>query len=195
MCQCLAVSDSSHGLVDKRAWPLAPNLVGRWILASNDNDGNEDRALENDVFKARTSLSTIANLRSNGDGNNGSRTRLPPAQASGVLRTAAGVPLAPSLEGAQEVWGFSVRVIPQFPSDIGSDSAHPWLRQRFESFLSLVWGDETKAQAVNVQLIRYVLLSAYVRFMHRPKLITLVRAICLDVVASITSHFHIENSS
>lgn len=88
----------------------------------------------------------------------GPMTRLPPARAGGVWEVSAGGPPAPPLEEVQEVWGFSVQVIPVFPSDL--NSAHAWLRRSFDTFRDLVWGEPGRAQAVNAQLIRYSLAYA-----------------------------------
>lgn len=135
----------SHGLLDGSSPPAAPDLIGRWLLGATAARAGDDIELRNDVFVATGSWSV--------HGNSGKR-RLPPARAGGVLEANAGVPPAPPLKGAQNVWGFSVKVVPRFQSDIGS--AHPWLRRRFKDFLSLVWGEQGQAQAVNAQLIRCV---------------------------------------
>ena len=108
----------------------------------------DGRDLENDVFADVTSSSSAHN-----GGDRVSMTRLSPARAFGVQKTSPTGPPAPLLKWMQEVWGVSVRVIPQFPSELGS--AHPWLRKRFEEFTALVWGEQPKAHALNTQLVRY----------------------------------------
>lgn len=80
--------------------------------------------------------------------------RLPPARTGGALKVSLGGPPAPSLKGAPEVWGFSLRVDPLFPSsEFGG--THPWLARQFEAFTGLVWGEEGQAHASNAELIRY----------------------------------------
>lgn len=146
-------NDGSRARVDQGAQATTACLVGRWLLACRSH-GENGCSLENDV--SGTSIwSSSAAESCNGVSNDGGRTRMPSARAGGVLNAVAGVPPAPPLKGTHEAWGFSARVIPHFPSDISSYSAHPWLRQRFESFLSLVLGEEGQAQIVNAQLVRY----------------------------------------
>lgn len=141
---------SSRGLLDLRAPPRAPDLVGSWMLGTdsalvNSGDG---RYLENDVF-----ANVVSSPSAHNGGDRVSTTRLSPARACGIQKASPSGPPAPPLQWVQEVWGVSVRVIPQFPSELGS--AHPWLRKRFEEFTALVWGDQPKAHALNTQLVRY----------------------------------------
>lgn len=103
-------------------------------------DSGDGRALENDVFVDV------------GDRVNTARLRLASARAYGTQKASPSGPVAPPFQWVQEVWGVSVRVIPQFPSELGS--AHPWLRKRFEEFTALVWGEKPKAHALNTQLVR-----------------------------------------
>lgn len=144
----------SHGLMDVSVPPRAPELIGSWMLYASgstpDTTINDERVvLENDVFIA------AANTSSSTRSTSGERSlmRLPPARAGGVLEVSLGGPPAPTLKGAQEVWGFSLRVNPLFPSDFGG--AHPWLVQRFEAFTALVWGEQGHAHASNIELVRY----------------------------------------
>lgn len=141
---------TSHGLLDVRVPSRAPDLIGSWLLDANGAAGNsgDGRFLENDVFTATAKASSGASDR----GDRVRMMRLPPARVGGALEVTPCGPLAPRLNGGQEVWGFSLRVSPRFPSDF--DSAHPWLRRRFEAFAALVWGEQGQAQAVNAQLIR-----------------------------------------
>lgn len=137
----------SHGLSDGNSPPSTPDLVGRWLLGVSGNGAADGRELQNHVFGAASCLSRhVAN----------GKVRLPPARASRLFETIEEVSPAPPLKGAREVWGFSVRLIPRFPSNIVSDGAHPWLRTRFEAFLSCVWGEPTQAQSINAQLVRCV---------------------------------------
>lgn len=106
------------------------------------------RDVENDVF---ADVASSSSARKGGDCVR--TTRLPPARAFGVQKTSLSGPPAPPLQWVQEFWGVSVRVIPQFPSELGS--AHPWLRKRFEEFTAVVWGDPPEAHALNTQLVRY----------------------------------------
>ena len=108
----------------------------------------DGKYLENDVF-ADVASSSLAHK----GGDCVSMTKLPPARAFGAQKASPSGPPAPPLQWVQEFWGVSVRVIPQFPSELGS--AHPWLRKRFEEFKALVWGDQPKAHALNTQLVRY----------------------------------------
>lgn len=133
--------------------PRAPELIGSWMLyASGGTPGttaNGERILENDVFidTGNTSSSTHSTSVER------SLVRLPPARANGKLEVSLGGPPAPTLKGAQEVWGYSLRVNPLFPLEFGG--VHPWLMQRFEAFTALVWGEQGHAHASNIELVRY----------------------------------------
>lgn len=126
------------------------------LHASGDTPGtttNGGRVIANDVFIDAADASPPT------DGASGERrlVRLPPARADGKLEASLGGPPARTLEGAgegaREMWGYSLRVNPVFPSESGS--AHPWLTQRFEAFTALVWGEQGHAHASNIELVRY----------------------------------------
>lgn len=110
---------------------------------------NGEGFIENDVFidaaKASSSTHSTSGERS--------LVRLPPARAGGKLEVSLQESPAPTLKGAQEMWGYSLRVNPVFPSEFGG--AHPWLTQRFEAFTALVWGEQEHVHASNIELVRY----------------------------------------
>lgn len=120
-------------------------MLGADSALGSSRDGGD---LENDVF---ADVAGSSSARTGGD--RVSMTRLSPARVCGVRKVSPSGPPAPPLKWVQEVWGVSVRVVPQFPSEFGS--AHPWLRKRFEEFTALVWGEQPKAHALNAQLVRY----------------------------------------
>lgn len=91
----------SHDLFDRSSPPAAPDLIGRWLLGATTALTGGSGELRNDVFVA-----TGSGLL---HGSSGKR-RLPSARAVGNFEINAGVPPAPPLEGAQNVWGFSVKV-------------------------------------------------------------------------------------
>lgn len=130
-----------------------PELIGSWALGSISEEGdNEKGVLENDVFTVVSALSESAS--SSGSGVR--MKKLPPAIGGGVLEDIAAGDLPETVvKGAPEVWGFSLRVRPLFPSNL--DGVHPWLRRRFEEFKNLVWDQPAQAQVVNSQLTRCVL--------------------------------------
>ncbi|CAM9358684.1 unnamed protein product, partial [Hapterophycus canaliculatus] len=159
-----------HGLVDSRVPPRAPELIGSWSLcagtsapgttsaSSSDDDG---RDLENDVFIAGADTPRF-------DKTSCDLQRLPPAQARGILKVTPGWP--PALEGGEEVWGFSMKVHPLFPPEFGG--AHSWPAQRFEAFMTLVWGEQQQAHASNTELIRYVNAVASQKGLSKETLLT-----------------------
>lgn len=137
---------SSNGLVDVRMPPRAPDLIGNWLLgASAPGSKGSAKELENEVF-ARAAVGAVS------DKGSGMLVRLPPARAGGVFEATPWGPPAPPLKQAREVWGFSAKLTPLFPSEFGG--AHPRLRRRFDAFTELVWGEKEHAQAVNAQMIR-----------------------------------------
>lgn len=141
---------------DARVPPRAPELIGSWSLcasasalgnngASTPVSADDGRDLDNDVFIAAAHTPLFDHKTS------GALQRLPPARAGGVLKVTPGWP--PALEGGHEVWGFSMRVHPLFPSEFGGVDS--WPAQRFEAFSALVWGEKGQAHESNTELIRY----------------------------------------
>lgn len=175
----LALVRSSHGLMDVRVPPRAPELIGSWML--NGITGASDatasiaaarvgRVLENEVFvvaaaaavsaaATRPAASTAPSSSSSpapisGDDER-ALVRLPPARAGGVLEVSLGAPPAPTLGDGRELWGFSLRVDPLFPSELCG--AHPWIARQFKTFADLVWGrgeEGAAAHASNSELVR-----------------------------------------
>lgn len=159
----------SHGLMDVRVPPRPPELIGSWMLCMTMGSSNTTtsvasgvgRVLKNDVFVAAaaappppsaSAASSSSAAPNSGDDERG-LVRLPPARAGGVVEVSLGGPPAPTLKGTREVWGFSLRVDPLFPSEFGG--AHPWLARQFEAFTGRVWGEDGQAHASNAELIRY----------------------------------------
>lgn len=133
--------------------PRAPDLIGNWLLgATAPGSTGSAKELENEVFARATTTAGAAAASSSSDKGNGLLVRLPPARAGGVFEATPGGPPAPPLKQAREVWGFSAKITPRFPSEFGS--AHPRLRRRFDAYAELVWGEQGHAQAVNAQMIR-----------------------------------------
>lgn len=143
--------------MDVRIPPRAPELIGSWMLCTTTSTpAGAGGVLENDVFVAADAgtapSSSSPPSSAPGSGDERRLVRLPPARADGVLQVSLGGPPALAFKGAQEVWGFSLRVDPLFPSEFGG--AHPWLARQFEAFAARVWGEEGQAQASNAELIR-----------------------------------------
>lgn len=149
----------SHGLMDVRVPPRAPELIGSWPLCART--GAPDRGntttdnggvLDNEVFEHRAV--DAPSPPTDRSGEKRALARLPPARAGGNLEVLLGGAAAPALTGAQDVWGFSLTVGPLFPLELGGRE-HPWLADRFRKFTALVWGGEQgRAHAVNAELVR-----------------------------------------
>lgn len=148
----------SHGLLDVRVPPRAPDLIGSWslgaVVSALNAISDEKRDLKNEVFTTPAASALATSNR--GSRNEGSAVRLPPARVGGAMKLTPRGPPAPLLKEAQGVWGFSARVTPVFPSKFGK--ANPGLRRRFKEFTAVVWGEQGPAQAVNAELIRFAFL-------------------------------------
>lgn len=141
----------SHGILDAKVPPQAPDLIGSWLLRPGGaaNHSNAIRETENEVF-ATIATSTRS---TDGDDARGTLVRLPSAYVGGALEAAVGGPPAPPLNGQHQVWGFSLRVSPVFPSRM--HGAATWVRAQFDAFTARVWGEQGEAHAFNNQLIRF----------------------------------------
>ncbi len=144
--------------MDVRVPPRAPELIGSWPLcartgASDRGIATTDKGgvLENEVFEQQAVDAPSSPADRSGE--KPALARLPPARAGGNLEVLLGGAAAPTLKGAQDVWGFRLTVGPLFPSELGG-GAHPWLAERFRAFTALVWGEQGRAHAANAELVR-----------------------------------------